>query len=73
MIDYKYLTNGELIGLINKGVRIRVFGSTRQKHINSLHNELINRNIDFSCIGDLKCLSLARPVVLVGNQLKFAS
>lgn len=53
----------------NREVGIPAFGIARQGYLWAIREQLIRRNIDFSCVGDEKVISYKNVVFLRNNKL----
>jgi len=63
------LTDTELISVFNDNVGISSFGVSRQGLLSSIKEQLIERKIDFSLIGNAKSISYSSCVILKGKKL----
>lgn len=63
------LSNDEIIERFNGEVGIRAFGIPRQGYLWALRNQIENRGIDYSDVGDDKFMSYATKVYLINNKM----
>ncbi|GEM_PF-2118992 len=66
---FERLTDKELIGAFNEQVGNGGTGTVKMRYLYAIHREFIDRDYDFSAIGDEKSLSFARKVKLVGKKV----
>lgn len=67
--ELSVLDNNEFISRFNREVGISAFGLARQGYLWAIREELQQRNIDFSSVGDEKVISYANVVFLRNKKL----
>ena len=68
-LRFRTLTDADLIALFNHEVTQQGWGTARAAFLGALHQQFIDRDFDYSSIGDVRSLSLLRPVKLDGKVI----